>query len=162
MRVAVCPGSFDPVTLGHLDIVRRAARQFDRVYFCAMVNSKKGAGLLTAEERKELLALAAEGLENVVADSWDGWLVDYAKKVGATAVVKGIRDEKDLAWEMEMAAYNRNIDPELALETILLPAKEEYRDISSTLVRDCLRDGKSIENYVPAAVAGALQEKKGR
>jgi pantetheine-phosphate adenylyltransferase len=127
-----------------------------------MVNSSKGAGLLSCEERKALLALAAKGLDNVIVDSWDGWLVDYAKKVGATAVVKGIRDEKDLAWEMEMAAYNRNIDPELALETILLPAKEEFKDISSTLVRDCLQEGKSIENYVPAAVAGALQEKKGR
>ena len=162
MRIAVCPGSFDPVTLGHLDIVRRAARQFDRVYFCAMVNSSKGAGLLTAEERKELLALAAEGLDNVIADSWDGWLVDYAKRVGATAVVKGIRDEKDLAWEMEMAEFNRNYDAELALETILLPAKAEFRDISSTLVRECLRDERSIENYVPAAVAGLLEEKKGR
>lgn len=161
MRVAVCAGSFDPVTLGHLDIVRRAARQFDRVYVCAMVNDRKGAGLLCAAERKELLALAVEGLDNVLAESWDGWLVDYARQVGATAVVKGIRDEADLAWELEMAEYNRRADPDLALETILLPARAEYRHISSTLVRQRLREGKSIEDYVPASVAGALQKRKG-
>lgn len=158
MRVAVCPGSFDPVTLGHMDIVRRAARQFDRVYLCAMVNDRKGAGLLTAEERRELLALAAAEMENVIADSWGGLLVDYAKKVGAGAVVKGIRDEKDLGWELEMAEYNRRADLELELETILLPAKETYRGISSTLVRECIASGKEWENYVPAAVVGALQQ----
>lgn len=161
MRVAVCAGSFDPVTLGHLDIVRRAARQFDRVYVCAMVNDRKGAGLLSAAERKELLTLAVEDLDNVLAESWDGWLVDYARQVGATAVVKGIRDEADLAWELEMAEYNRRADPVLALETILLPARAEYRHISSTLVRQRLREGKSIEDYVPASVAGALQKRKG-
>lgn len=161
MRVAVCPGSFDPVTLGHMDIVRRAARQFDRVYLCAMVNDRKGAGLLSAEERRELLTLAAAGMDNVVADCWSGWLVDYAKQVGATAVVKGIRDEKDLSWELEMAEHNRRADPELELETILLPAKPEYRAISSTLVRQRLHRGESIEQLVPAAVAGALQKRKG-
>lgn len=162
MRIAVCPGSFDPVTLGHMDIVRRAARQFDRVYLCAMVNDRKGAGLLDPAQRLALLTLAAEGLTNVTVDSWNGWLVDYAKRVGASAVVKGIRDERDLAWELEMAEYNRRADPVLALETILLPAKEEYREISSTLVREKLLAGEGIENYVPAAVAGALQKWKGR
>ena len=162
MRIAVCPGSFDPVTLGHLDIVRRAARQYDKVYVCAMVNDRKGAGLLTREERKELLALAVKDIENAVADSWDGWLVEYAKHVGAVAVVKGVRNGGDLDWELEMAEFNRNYDAELALETVLLPAKKEYQKISSTLVRETLQRGESIKHLVPAAVAGILEEKKGR
>ena len=161
MRVAVCPGSFDPVTLGHLDIVRRAAALFDRVYVCAMVNDRKGAGLLTREERKDLLALAIADIENAVADSWDGWLVEYAKKVGAAAVVKGVRNGEDLGWELEMAEFNRNFDPELALETVLLPAKKEYQFISSTLVRQRLQRGEAIGDLVPAAVAGRLEQRKG-
>ena len=160
MRIAVCPGSFDPVTLGHVDIVRRAARHFDRVYFCAMHNDLKSAGLLTARERRELLALAAEDIENVTADCWDGYLVDYARQVGATAVVKGVRGAEDLRWEMEMAEVNRGLYPEL--ETFLLPAKEEFKDISSSLVRACLREGKDIRSYVPAPVADWLEQRKGR
>ena len=162
MRIAVCPGRFDPVTLGHLDIVRRAARQYDKVYVCAMVNDRKGAGLLTREERKELLALAIRDIENAEADSWDGWLVEYAKHVGATAVVKGVRDGGDLDWELEMAEFNRNYDPEFALETVLLPAKKEYQFISSTLVRECLQRGETIKHLVPAELAGILEHRKGR
>ena len=162
MRTAVCPGSFDPVTLGHLDIVRRAARQYDKVYVCAMVNDRKGKGLLCREERLELLKAAVQDLPNVEADSWDGWLVEYAKQVGASAVVKGVRNEGDLGWELEMAEFNRNYDPELALETVLLPAKQEYQHISSTLVRDCLQRGEDITHLVPAAVAGILEQRKGR
>lgn len=162
MRVAICPGSFDPVTLGHLDIVRRAARQYDKVYVCAMVNEKKGAGLLSREERLELLELAVRDLPNVEADSWNGWLVEYAKKVGASAVVKGVRNGGDLDWELEMAEFNRNYDPELALETVLLPAQKDYQHISSTLVRDCLQRGEDITHFVPAAVAGILKQRKGR
>lgn len=161
MSVALCPGSFDPVTLGHLDIICRAARQFDRVYVCAMVNDRKGAGLLTLPQRTELLALALRDVENVVVESWEGWLVEYARRVGATAVVKGLRGEDDLAWELEMAAFNREYDRALALETVLLPAKEEYRLISSTLVREKLRRGESIAELVPAPVAGILEQRKG-
>lgn len=160
MRIAVCPGSFDPVTLGHVDLVRRAARQFDRVYFCAMHNERKSAGLLTGEERRELLALAAADLPNVTADCWDGYLVDYARRVGATAVVKGVRGAEDLRWEMEMAEINRRLYPEL--ETFLLPAKAEYGALSSSLVRSCLREGKDIRSYVPAPVADILEHRKGR
>lgn len=162
MRVAVCPGSFDPVTLGHLDIVQRAARQYDKVYVCAMVNDRKGAGLLTREERRELLELAVQDMENAVADSWDGFLVEYAKKVGAAAVVKGVRNGGDLDWELEMAEFNRNYDADFPLETVLLPAKKEYQDISSTLVRECLQRGENIKHLVPAAVAGILEQRKGR
>ena len=162
MRVAVCPGSFDPVTEGHLDIVRRAAEIFDRVYVCAMVNDRKGAGLLTKEQRLRLLQLAVADLENVTADSWDGWMVDYAKKVGAKSVVKGVRSAEDLPWELELAEFNRNYDPEFPVETVLLAANKQYQDISSTLVRDLLQRGEDITHLVPASVAGLLKQWKGR
>ena len=88
--------------------------------------------------------------------------MEYAKKVGATAVIKGVRDGGDLDWELEMAEFNRNYDPEFALETVLLPAKKEYQFISSTLVRECLQRGETIKHLVPAELAGILEHRKGR
>lgn len=160
MKTAVFAGSFDPVTLGHVDIVRRAASVFDKVYFCAMRNDSKGAGLCTAEERVLLMKAAVEDLPNVEADSWDGLLVDYARLRGAGVIVRGIRAPENLPWELELAKFNREHAPEV--ETVLLPAREELGGISSTLVRKAVADGEPIENFVPQRVAELLKEWKGR
>ena len=159
MKIAVCPGSFDPVTRGHMDIVRRAAGCFDRVYLCAMHNERKGPGMFSPEERLAFLRAAAAPLANVEAGLWDGLLADYARERGAAAVVKGIRSPEDLAWELEQAEANRAACP--GLETLLLPALPEFAEISSTLVREKLIRGENVSELVPAAVAGMLDNRKG-
>ncbi|MBQ5739818.1 MAG: pantetheine-phosphate adenylyltransferase, partial [Oscillospiraceae bacterium] len=119
MKIAVFPGSFDPVTLGHLDIVARAAKLFDRVYICTMVNAEK-RGMFTAEERLELLRGSVAHLDNVEAELWSGLLVDYAREKGARFLVKGVRNGSDFDLEYSLARINTSIEPEL--ETVLLCA----------------------------------------
>ena len=160
MSIALCPGSFDPVTLGHLDLVARAAGLFDRVYLCAMRNADKGDGFLTEEERVELLRLAAAPYPNVTVDFWGGLAADYAHRVGATALVKGVRNADDLTYELKLAAWNRAYAPDL--ETVLLPAKEELAFLSSTLLRERLAAGADIDAFVPPAVAKWFSDRKGR
>ena len=160
MRIAVCPGSFDPVTLGHADIIERAAGLFDKVYVCAMVNAEKPDGLFSFDERLQLLRLAVSPYENVEADNWDGLCIDYARKVGACALVKGVRTAEDLLYELDMATWNRDHAPDI--ETILLPAREEYSHISATLVREAFAHGKPVNDLVPPLCAERMQILKGR
>ena len=160
MRIALCPGSFDPVTLGHVDIIERAAGLFDKVYVCAMVNSEKPEGFFTFDERLELLRLAVSPYANVEADLWDGLCIDYAHRVGACALVKGVRSAEDLSYELNMAAWNRDHAPDI--ETLLLPTKKELAHISATLVRSCLSEGEPINDLVPPACAERMQILKGR
>lgn len=109
MRRAICPGSFDPITLGHLDIIRRASVLFDAVTVCVMVNGGKGGGMFSAEERLEFVRLAVEGLENVDCVRWDGLLADLVVQQGASALVKGVRGAGDFDWEYQMACINRGL-----------------------------------------------------
>ena len=148
MSIAVFPGSFDPVTLGHMDLIRRAAAIFDRVYVCAMVNSGKRP-MFTKEQRYEMLRAAVAELPNVTAEIWTGLLADYAKDKGARFLIKGVRNGTDFDTELGMAQINRALEP--TLDTVLLPARTEYLHVSSTMVREMVTYKRPLEPYVPAA-----------
>lgn len=151
MKIAVCPGSFDPVTVGHLDLVERSAAIFDQVILCVMVNGEKHP-MFSLEERLELARAAAAHLPNVRAEACDGLLADFARDRGAIALVKGARGSTDFDWEMQLTQINRDLCP--ALDTILLPARPEHMHISSTMVREMIRYHQALDPYIPS---GALR-----
>jgi pantetheine-phosphate adenylyltransferase len=156
-RIAVVPGSFDPVTLGHLDVLSRAARLFDRLHVVVVHNPAK-TGLLPFERRMELLreSLDGAGVEgDIVIASWaSGLLVDYCRQVGAGVLVKGIRPGGDMAYETPMAIVNRDL---AGVETLFLVGDPATSHISSSLVRQVASLGGDIRPYVPEVVARALQ-----
>lgn len=154
MRIAVCPGSFDPVTVGHLDLVERSAAMFDQVIVCVMVNGEKQP-MFTLEERLELLRAAIGHIPNARAASCDGLLADFARAAGARALVKGARGGVDFDWEMQLAQINRDLFP--ALDTILLPARPEHLHVSSTMVREMIRYHQGLDRYIPSGAASALE-----
>ena len=151
MRIAVCPGSFDPITLGHLDIIRRASALFDRVWVCVMANGEKSRGMFPPQRRLELVRLAVEELPNVEAELWTGLLADYARQRNAGFLVKGVRCGTDFDNEYQMAWINRSLAVEL--ETVLLPARPEFSYFSSTMARELIRYGQDLKRYLPFAVA---------
>ena len=153
MRIAVCPGSFDPITVGHLDLAERAAAIFDRVILCVMVNGEN-KHMFTLDERLELARAAAAHLPNVEAAACGGLLADFAREQGACALVKGVRGGTDLDWEMQLAQINRDLFPRL--DTVLLPARPEHMHISSTMVREMLRYQQRLEPYIPSGAMRAL------
>jgi pantetheine-phosphate adenylyltransferase len=154
--VAVVPGSFDPVTLGHLDVIARAARLFDEIHVLVVHNPAKTA-LLPIAQRVRLIeqAMRDEGLPgNIVVNSWSvGLLVDYCTDVGAIALVKGIRSQVDVAYETPMAIVNRNL---ASVETVFLLPDPAHAHVSSSLVRQVSSLGGDVSPYVPAAVAAYL------
>ena len=151
MKIAVCPGSYDPITLGHLDVIRRAAALFDKVYVCVMSNGEKDRGMFPSQRRLDLVRLAVQDLPNVEAELWMGLLADYAREKDAGYLVKGVRNEDDFRWEYQMAWINESLQPEL--ETVLLPAAPRYIWFSSTMAREMIRYGQDLKNYLPSAVA---------
>lgn len=157
MSVAVYPGSFDPITLGHMDIIRRAAKCFDQVLVCIMVNCDKQP-MFNPETRLELIEKSVADLPNVKVEWWSGLLADYAREKQANILIKGVRNLTDFDLEMQMARINRGIMPQL--ETVLLPASAEYEHFSSTMAREMIRYGQPLEQYVPAAVAAELKNRK--
>ena len=157
MKVAIYPGSFDPITLGHLDIIRRAARCFDRVYVCVLYNCDKKTPMFSPEKRLEMIQRSVAELPNVEAELFSGLLADYAREKNASILVKGVRNATDFDLEYQMAAINRGIWEEL--ETVFLPASGEYQHFSSTMVREMIRYGQPLEKYVPRAVAEELKQK---
>ena len=159
MRTAICPGSFDPITLGHLDVVRRAAKLFDRVIVLVLSNGEKDRGMFAPRRRLELAKLAEDGLPNVEADLWTGLLADYARQQGACALVKGVRNGTDFDWEDQMAWINRSLVEEL--ETVLLPASPEYSWFSSTMAREMIRYGQDLTKYLPSGVAEEIRKGMG-
>lgn len=157
MKIAIYPGSFDPITLGHLDIIRRAALCFDKVFVCVMDNCDKKSHMFPAEKRLEMLRRSVEELPNVEAELYRGLLADYAWEKGGHVIVKGLRNATDFDLEYQMAAINRGIWAEL--ETVFLPASVEYQHFSSTMVREMIRYRQPLEKYVPRAVAEELKQK---
>lgn len=152
MTGAVCPGSFDPVTVGHLDIITRAATQFDEVVVTVMVNKSK-RGLFTVDERIEMIAEATTQLKNVTIASWHGLLVDYAKQEGYTAIVKGLRSANDFDYELPMAQMNQKLT---GVDTLFLTADPAYSFLSSSLVKEVATFGGDVKDMVPASVHARL------
>ena len=136
MNIAIYPGSFDPITLGHLDIIRRAARCFDKVCVCVMVNCQKKQPMFTPERRLELIRQSVADVPNVEVENWSGLLADYAREKGAHILLKGVRNPTDWDMELQMARINQGILPQL--ETLLMPASAEYEHFSSTMAREMI------------------------
>lgn len=154
MKTAVLPGSFDPVTVGHLDLVRRAAAIFDRVIVCVMVNGEKRP-MFTPEQRLAMLRASLVDIPSAQAALWNGLLVDFVRHNNALALVKGARCATDFEWEYQLAQINRSLCP--GLDTIILPALPDHLHISSTMVRDMIRYCQPLDPYVPAGAAAILE-----
>lgn len=151
MKTVICPGSFDPVTVGHLDIIRRSALMFDKVIVLVMTNyHKKNAYAFSADERVALLKRCVHTLPNVEVDAYDGLLADYARQKGAVAVVKGLRAVSDFEYEFQQALTNRELNKEL--ETVFVTATAENMFLSSSVVKQVCELGGDIGNFVPAEI----------
>lgn len=149
MSIAIYPGSFDPVTLGHLNIMKRAASCFDHLIVCVMVNSGKH-GMFTPEERVELLRRVTGHLPNVEIDHSNELLAAYASRRGARVVVKGLRAVSDYEQEVQMAVINRKLNPDL--ETLFLASSDKYTYLSSTIVKEMARYGADLAGFVPCEI----------
>jgi len=159
MRIAVYPGTFDPVTYGHLDLVERGRKHADRLILAILRNEDK-LPLFTADERAAFLRRAVAPWADVAVDSFDGLLVDYAKRTGASLILRGLRAVSDFEYELQMAMMNRRLAPDL--ETAFLMPSEAYSYVSSRLVREVARLGGDVSGLVPPDVAAALAEKFAR
>jgi len=158
MHTVVYPGSFDPVTNGHMNIIERCAAKFDAVIVAVAVNLEKAA-LFSPEERVELLRQSCAGLRNVSVDHFSGLLVDYARSKGANLIVKGLRAISDFEFEFQMALMNRRLAPHL--DTIFMMTDVEYSFLSSSIVKEVVRHGGSVKHLVPPVVEERLQRKLG-
>ena len=156
MRRAIYPGSFDPVTNGHLDILERAARLYDEVFVAIAYNEAK-SGLFSVEERAALLGQTVGGYPNVRVTQFDGLLVDYARSMNIAVIIRGLRAISDFEFEFQMALMNRKLND--GVETTFLMPKEEYTYLSSRLVKEIAKLGGDISAFVPDCIAKALKEK---
>jgi pantetheine-phosphate adenylyltransferase len=153
---AVCPGSFDPVTMGHLDIYRRAAAHFDEVVVLVTGNPSKKSGLFTIDERMELIREVTSDLPNLRVDWWGGLLVDYTTEHGIHALVKGLRTALDYEYELPMAQMNRRLT---GIDTFFLLTDEKYGYISSSLLKEVAKYGGDVHGLLPDVVVDAVKEK---
>ena len=155
-RIAVCPGSFDPITYGHLDIIERTSRVFDTVYVSVLKNSSK-QGLFTPEVRVELISKVTGDLPNVEVREFNGLLIDFCQEVGAGSIVRGLRAVSDFEYEMQLTSMNRKLDS--SIETIYMMTNNNYSFISSSIVKEVAKYGGKTEDVVPPLVEEALKEK---
>lgn len=155
MTTALCPGSFDPPTNGHLDVVERTARHFDRVIVAVIANPSKQS-LFTIDERTDMLGETLAHLANVEIASFDGLLVDFAQTHGAEVIVKGLRAVSDFEYELQMAQMNTALT---GIDTLFLTAQPEFAFLSSSLVKEVARYGGSVKGLVPEGVLAALQSR---
>ena len=158
MKTAIYPGSFDPITLGHLNIIKRAAVCFDKLIVCVMVNSEKlNRGLFTPEERVELIRRVVAKLPNVEADCSSTLIAEYARQKRACTLVKGLRAVSDYENELQMGLINRKLNPRL--ETMFLPSSAKYTYVSSSMVKEMARYGAELSDFVPREIIGDVQRK---
>ena len=155
-KVVVVPGSFDPITNGHLDIIKRAAKVFGNVNVVIMNNSSKNS-LFTVDERMELIRQVTQSIPNVKVESSGGLMIEYAEKVGAVAVVRGLRAVTDFEYEMQITSMNRVLDE--TIETFFIMTNNQYSFLSSSIVKEVAKYGGDISELVPAAVEEALKNK---
>ena len=158
MTTAICPDSFDPVTLGHLDIISRASKIFDRIVVAVPVNPDKRYSF-TVEERLEMLKRVCEdaGLQNVECDRVEGLLADYARERGAAVVIKGLRALTDFEYEFQQALTNKKLNP--TLETMFLSTSAEHMFLSSSMVKQVAGFGGDISHFVPGCILGTISER---
>ena len=156
MRIAVYPGSFDPITNGHLDIIKRASKLYDKVIVGVLNNSSKKPWF-SAEKRKEMIDCVTKDIKNVSCDTFSGLLVDFAKKNGATVIIKGLRTVADFEYEFQMALLNKALNPEY--ETMFMMTDSKYSYISSSMVKDVARYNGELDGLVPGNVILEIKEK---
>lgn len=157
-RVGVCPGTFDPITNGHLDIVRRSLNFFDTVILAVALNPQK-APLFDIKERLEMAVVATAGMERVTVEAFDGLLVDYLGQRDAHAIIRGLRAVSDFEYELQMAMMNRNLSH--TVETLFLMPSVEYSFLTSTIIKNVASYGGNVDDLVPPLVASRLREKFG-
>lgn len=156
MKIGICPGTFDPVTNGHLDIIERGLRIFDEIVI-AVAPSPKKQPLFTLEERMRLIREAVKDLRNVRVEAFNGLLVEYTKSKGGVAIIRGLRAISDFEYELQMALMNRRLD--MDVETVFMMPSEEYSFLTSTIVKEAASFGGSVKGLVPPLVEDALREK---
>ncbi|MFB7640158.1 pantetheine-phosphate adenylyltransferase [Peribacillus butanolivorans] len=155
-KIAICPGSFDPITFGHLDIIQRGANVFDEVYVVIVNNSAKNS-LFTVEERLELITEATAHMQNVKVDFYQGLTVDYAESVSANAIIRGLRATSDFEYEMQGTSMNRFLNNNI--ESFFIMTKNQYSFLSSSIVKEVAKYGGDISELVPPVVQKALTKK---
>ena len=157
MNTAICPGSFDPITLGHLDIIRRASRIFDRVVVCVTLNPNKTSPLFTSEEKIEMVKTVVARFPNVSVDSCQALLAEHVRKYENPVLIKGLRAASDFDYEFQMELVNKRIHP--GLETMFLTADQKYTFLSSSIVREMAHYGADLHGLVPEELIDFIEEK---
>ena len=155
-RSAICPGSFDPITRGHMDIIMRASKMFDKLYVAVLTNSSKKSSF-TIEERMEMIRKCTKDIPNVVVCTFEGLVAEYARSVGAIALIRGLRAVTDFEYEFQMSLTNKKINDEL--ETVFLTTNSEYMYLSSSVVKEIAKFGGDISDFVPEAVLSNIEKR---
>ena len=153
--VAIVTGSFDPITTGHLEVIREVAKEYETLYVVALLNPEK-EGMFDLNQRKELIQLAVAPFPNVVADSYSGLTADYMNQRGIKTIIRGVRNENDMKYELKLAGAMKQFNSEF--ETRFVLCKEEYREITSTYIRECIVEGKNLNGLVPDAILERVKE----
>jgi pantetheine-phosphate adenylyltransferase len=149
LRIGVCPGSFDPVTNGHIDIIERASKMFDKIIVAVLNNSNKNS-MFTIEERVELLKKTCSYIDNIEVDSFTGLLIDYTRIKKADAIIKGLRAVSDFEYEMQMASMNRKLEPNI--ETVFMMTSNKYSFLSSSLIKEVVKLNGNVRGLVPEII----------